>query len=210
MAYEIIRQCPTARFCVCQFDIVAKKRLAQALACFQWRPDQSDVTQWIEWNASTFWLRYIYICIYFDSVFDWILTCVTDRRMPFLPFASLHQEGKLLWYDILIACILMLTILILVVSESIPFASYILILRILYLTPPKTNLLVHLKTRLVHLNITCLQRRIIWTLLFITVFHINLGGGFKYFFNVHPENWGRWTQFDDIIFFKGVGLTTNQ
>ena len=32
------------------------------------------------------------------------------------------------------------------------------------------------------------------------------GGGFKYFLNVHPENWGRLdSHFDVCIFFKGVG-----
>ena len=32
-----------------------------------------------------------------------------------------------------------------------------------------------------------------------------LGGGFfKYFFNVQPEPWGRWTQFDDPIVSDGL------
>ena len=30
-----------------------------------------------------------------------------------------------------------------------------------------------------------------------------LGGGFNYFWNFHPENWGRWTHFDEHIFQMG-------
>ena len=33
----------------------------------------------------------------------------------------------------------------------------------------------------------------------------NLGGGSSNIFHVHPENWGRWTQFDLRIFFRWVG-----
>ena len=88
----------------------------------------------INWvKCKTFWLRYIFWLSGRLNIH--MCHCQTGRCMPFLPFASLHQEGKMLWCDILIACILMLTILILVVSESIPFASYIL--RISYLTPWK-------------------------------------------------------------------------
>ena len=28
-----------------------------------------------------------------------------------------------------------------------------------------------------------------------------------YFWNFHPDNWGRWTYFDDLIFFKAVETT---
>ena len=43
-----------------------------------------------------------------------------------------------------------------------------------------------------------------------TGIYMILGGGFKYFFYFHPENWGRRTQFDEHIFQDGVGSTTNQ
>jgi len=36
-----------------------------------------------------------------------------------------------------------------------------------------------------------------------------LGGVFKYFRNFHPENGGNSIQFDDCIFFRWVGSTTN-
>ena len=31
-----------------------------------------------------------------------------------------------------------------------------------------------------------------------------LGNIFTYFWNFHPENWGRWTHFDDHIFWDGL------
>ena len=39
---------------------------------------------------------------------------------------------------------------------------------------------------------------------------LKLGGGNSNIFDVHPELWGRWTQFDGCIFFRWVGSTTNQ
>ena len=46
-----------------------------------------------------------------------------------------------------------------------------------------------------------------WT----TVSHDFLGGGNSNIFcYVHPETWGRWTHFDEHIFFRWVGSTTNQ
>ena len=33
---------------------------------------------------------------------------------------------------------------------------------------------------------------------------------FHFFGNFHPKNWGRWTHFDDHVFFRWVGSTTNQ
>ena len=39
--------------------------------------------------------------------------------------------------------------------------------------------------------------------------HTKLGGGNSNIFYFHPENWGNDSQFDYIIFFKGVGSTTN-
>ena len=38
----------------------------------------------------------------------------------------------------------------------------------------------------------------------------NLGGGFYVFFFFHPENWGRWTHFDEHIFQRGGVETTNE
>ena len=32
---------------------------------------------------------------------------------------------------------------------------------------------------------------------------VYLGGGNSNIFNFHPENWGRWTQFDEHIFQMG-------
>ena len=41
--------------------------------------------------------------------------------------------------------------------------------------------------------------------------YIHLGGGNSNICCFHPENWGRWTQFDLSIFFRWVGgSTTNQ
>ena len=38
--------------------------------------------------------------------------------------------------------------------------------------------------------------------------HVLLGGGFKHFWNFHPENWGRFPIW--LIFFRWVGSTTYQ
>jgi len=46
-------------------------------------------------------------------------------------------------------------------------------------------------------------------LIFLTVNWWNsptLLGGFEYFFIFTPKNWGSWTQFDDIIFFRWVEI----
>ena len=32
---------------------------------------------------------------------------------------------------------------------------------------------------------------------------VYLAGGFKYFWNFHPDPWGRWTHFDEHIFQRG-------
>ena len=40
---------------------------------------------------------------------------------------------------------------------------------------------------------------------------LSIGGGYgyTYFFGFHPENWGRWTQFDYHIFWMGGSTTWN-
>ena len=47
-----------------------------------------------------------------------------------------------------------------------------------------------------------------WNLIFWTTCP-SLGGGFRYFFKVHPEPWGFMIQFDSRIFFRWVGSTNH-
>ena len=47
-------------------------------------------------------------------------------------------------------------------------------------------------------------------LIILSIYILYLGGGFIHFFYFHPENWERFYHFDEHIFQKWVGSTTNQ